>query len=105
MASLHSTLHTWRARQRRTERVGGPLLVFDGDDAVQGADLLHLEHPTGDETTLPKEGQCGDVLVIHPGDAYALAYLCRVQGVGVVRLQGAVRRRDRGAVRIVARIA
>ena len=53
MATLHSTPHTCRARQRGTERVGGPVLVFDGDDAVQGADLLHLEHPTGDETTLP----------------------------------------------------
>ncbi len=31
-----------RSRQCTPQRVGGPVLIFDGDDAVESADFLHL---------------------------------------------------------------
>jgi hypothetical protein len=78
--------------------------VFDGDDAVESADLLDAQHTPGDEATLPEMVQDRRTLVTDLDDTYPLPNLGLAQGPGPLESQGTVGGRDRISVRVAARV-
>src|SRR5919107_2101890 len=102
---FHYPLDEDLPRQALPQRVLLAAFVLDGDDAVEGPDLLDGEYAPRHEAVLPEVAQDRNVIVANLDDAYPLPRLCLAQRAELLGGQGAIGGGDGSPVRVTIGMA